>query len=521
IAEIAQQDLTEQTDNSPLTATIPVTFTDVDLTDTGHTADITGVVASGTTSGLALDNAALIDLVTPGTVAKEAGSSSGSVNLSFSAASTAFDYLAAGEQLTLTYTVAIDDGHGGVTPQTFVVTVTGTNDAPVFTGADLAPTYQAGEAAVALAGSVSASDVDSSNYAGGSFTAAVTDGGHQGDTLTIANGDLISVSGTDILYDADGAAGPGSAHVIGTLSDYDTNGLKVTLNGSANDAAVAALAQAIEFSNLTRDPVAGERTVTFTLQDGGGTANGAQDSAYFTTKVDVEAAANPAAPVLSAESISVVENNDTALTTTVFGIQLSDDDQDSDVTITASAVHGTLSSVQAGTVSEINTQFANGIIYTPTGYNGDTHQNDIVTVTATDVNGHSDTLNFVFQQSGWDGATLEGTNGKDVIFATEGNDTLTGNAKADQFVFAPARQYDDPSADKITDFKPGEDHIDLRAFSEVDSSNIETWLSAHAKASPTDDGDTLITLTHGETITLKGVAVASLHASDFIVSPHH
>src|SRR5439155_1612791 len=93
-------------------------------------------VATGATTGLALDQAALIALVTPGAVTKAAGSSAGSVDLSFSAASTAFDYLAKGEVLTLTYTVAIDDGDGGVTPKTFVVTVTGTDDAPVI--ADIA-----------------------------------------------------------------------------------------------------------------------------------------------------------------------------------------------------------------------------------------------------------------------------------------------------------------------------------------------------------------------------------------------
>ena len=137
IAAIAQKNLTEQADTAPLTATIPVTFTDVDLTDIGHAADITGAVASGTTTGLALGEAALIALVTPGTATKNAGSSSGSVALSFSAASTVFDYLAKDEVLTLTYTVAIDDGDGGVTSQTFVVTVTGTNDNPVVATADV------------------------------------------------------------------------------------------------------------------------------------------------------------------------------------------------------------------------------------------------------------------------------------------------------------------------------------------------------------------------------------------------
>ena len=73
----------------------------------------------GATNGLALNEAALIALIKPEDVTKAAGSASGSVDLSFSAASTAFDYLAQGEVLTLTYTVAIDDGDGGVTPEDF------------------------------------------------------------------------------------------------------------------------------------------------------------------------------------------------------------------------------------------------------------------------------------------------------------------------------------------------------------------------------------------------------------------
>ena len=134
IADIAQQGLVEQTDAAPLTTTISVAFTDLDLTDVGHSATISGGVATGTITGLALDEAALIALVTPGAVSKAAGSSAGSVDLSFSAASTAFDYLATGEVLTLTYTVAIDDGDGDITPKTFVVSVTGTNDTPSIVG---------------------------------------------------------------------------------------------------------------------------------------------------------------------------------------------------------------------------------------------------------------------------------------------------------------------------------------------------------------------------------------------------
>jgi hypothetical protein len=52
----------------------------------------------------------------------------------------------------------------------------------------------------------------------------------------------------------------------------------------------------------------------------------------------------------------------------------------------------------------------------------------------------------------------------------------------------------------------------------VDSSNIAGWLGSHAA---TSGADTLLSLNSGDSITLKNVALASLHASDFIVSPHH
>ena len=57
----------------------------------------------------------------------------GSDAWTFSAQDKSFDYLAAGETLTLTYTVQVDDGHGGVVTQPVTITVTGTNDTPVIT----------------------------------------------------------------------------------------------------------------------------------------------------------------------------------------------------------------------------------------------------------------------------------------------------------------------------------------------------------------------------------------------------
>lgn|GEM_PF-3432479 len=130
---IATNNLTEQTNLVPITATIPVTFSDVDLIDVGHTASITNVLPTGITAGLTLDNAALMALVTPGTVTKNSGSTAGSLNLGFSAGFTAFNYLATGEVLTLTYTLTINDGESlnNLGTRNFVITITGTNDAPV------------------------------------------------------------------------------------------------------------------------------------------------------------------------------------------------------------------------------------------------------------------------------------------------------------------------------------------------------------------------------------------------------
>ncbi|MCK1512825.1 VCBS domain-containing protein [Bradyrhizobium sp. 190] len=516
IANIAQQDLTEQADTAPLTATIPVTFTDVDLTDVGHSADITGVVASGDTNGLALDETALIALVTPGTVTKAFGSSSGSVDLDFSAASPAFDYLAAGEQLMLTYMVTIDDGDGGVTPQTFVVTVTGTNDGPVFTGAELAPTYQAGDAAVALAGSVSASDVDSSNYAGGSLTAAVTNGGHEGDTLSIANGDVISLSGTDILYDADGAAGPASAQIIGTLSGYDTNSLTLALNGNANGTAVAALAQAIEFSNDKPDAVAGERIVTFTLQDGGGTANGAIDHASFTTKVTVTEPTSNTAPVIQTEQLSISENGDG--TTTVSGLYVTDPDTGDtfSVAVVSASAATAGSSVEPSTGSGTLTK-VNDILSSVTYDDGlGTQQTDMVTFTVSDGDA-TDTVNFIFNVAGSDGlnTTTLATSSKDVIFSTDQADILKGGAGADQFVFA-----EEMGNDIVTDFVSGQDKIDLLTnvpFTPDDAASFNSWVNSGVVEQV--GADTLIQFDGSNGILLSNVAKASLHMSDFILHP--
>ncbi|MDF1610101.1 VCBS domain-containing protein, partial [Hoeflea sp. YIM 152468] len=187
ISTIAQTDLAEQTDASPLTANIAVTFADVDLTDTGHTAEVTSAAPSGDTTGLGLNEAQLMALVTPGAVTKASGSDAGSVTLGFSAGSTDFDYLAVGEVLTLTYTLEINDLDGGVTSRDFVVTITGSNDAPVIDATTGASTTEFSDTSLSIAantafGQLTFTDVDladtghTANVVGAVGRSGVSDG---------------------------------------------------------------------------------------------------------------------------------------------------------------------------------------------------------------------------------------------------------------------------------------------------------------------------------------------------------
>ena len=679
IADIAQQGLVEQTDTAPLTTTISVTFTDHDLSDVGHAATITHAGVTGATTGLALDEAALIALVTPGAVNKAAGSSAGSVDLSFAAASTAFDYLAKDQVLTLTYTVSIDDGNGGVTPQSFVVTVTGTNDAPsivgevdplaqtvivaapagpivlasgvnvnslgldteTFDGVSLVGTGRGNFQSAALGATFSASGnsgvvIGSSSVSAAPFvgplpgskdaTKYLSIGGGGTETITFAseknafglywgslnsyntikfydgttlvasytgseisplfptgnqgsfssNGyvefsglhpfDKVVLSSSSNAFEIDNISAGNipapdiglSGSIKGTLSVYDGDigdtltafvkgNATIEYNGSASVPGSIDISALVDAADVTFDNASsngGTVVLNWTYQpinanldflhagdilkikfvaevsDGHG-HTGSQPLTI--TLIGAESSTNgssilAAGPVIGTDAFSVTENGDG--TTTVSGLYVSDSDATAPndtftIHAAASSAGGSVTPPTGdGSLAVVNATLDSGISYDP---GNDPLQTDMVTLTVSDGLGHSDTVHFVFNEAGQGPVTLTGTSGKDVIFATGSDDTLTGGASADQFVFAPGQS---PSADTITDFTPGQDRIDLRLFSEVGADNINGWLSTHAAQSSTNPADVLITLGN-EAITLKNVAVTNLHVSDFIVSPHH
>ena len=105
--------------------------------------------------------------------------------------------------------------------------------------------------------------------------------------------------------------------------------------------------------------------------------------------------------------------------------------------------------------------------------------------------------------------TLSGGDGDDVIGGKEASDVLTGGAGSDAFVYARFGE----QRDTITDFRQGEDVIDLRSANIGDFATIQQLLSNDAQ------GNAVITTTFDgvtSSMTLTGVSAAQLTAADFV-----
>ncbi|SIO49174.1 hypothetical protein SAMN05443247_06378 [Bradyrhizobium erythrophlei] len=91
------------------------------------------------------------------------------------------------------------------------------------------------------------------------------------------------------------------------------------------------------------------------------------------------------------------------------------------------------------------------------------------------------------------------------IFAVSSNDTLTGAGGNDEFVFSQLI-----GNDVIYSFNVASDKIDLIGFN-----NVASFSDIQANLTDDANGNAMITIGSGETITLNGVDAASLTASDF------
>ena len=92
------------------------------------------------------------------------------------------------------------------------------------------------------------------------------------------------------------------------------------------------------------------------------------------------------------------------------------------------------------------------------------------------------------------------------IFALAANDYLTGSSGSDEFVFAQPI-----GNDVIYSFDIASDKIDLIGFN-----NVASFSDIQANLTDDANGNAVITLGVGETITLQGVHAAALNSNDFV-----
>ncbi|MBB6342153.1 VCBS repeat-containing protein, partial [Pseudomonas fluvialis] len=205
--------------------------------------------------------------------------------------------LVAGQTYTDTLTVTATDGSTG----TITVSILGTNDAPALGGVRTSFTYSESAASgitrTLLDSSVTLTDIDSSNFDGGSVVVTIGNGIASQDELTVLNqgtaSGQISVAGSDVFYNF----GSGAIS-IGTISG-GTAGIPLTisLNGNATPVAVDALVQRIAYGNSSQLPDTTPRTISITVNDGDGTANGGSSS--VTQNITMSVASVNDAPTFS------------------------------------------------------------------------------------------------------------------------------------------------------------------------------------------------------------------------------
>ncbi len=138
---VESTDIPGGVDADPVAATGSITFFDPDFGET-RTAEIaaSNVVSQVLKSGGSLTAAQLdallagFSLDTPGGITVESTTAAGgSIDWTYQVGNAAVDFLAAGDVITLSFDVQINDGIFTVT-QTVTITVTGTNDQPVIEG---------------------------------------------------------------------------------------------------------------------------------------------------------------------------------------------------------------------------------------------------------------------------------------------------------------------------------------------------------------------------------------------------
>ena len=191
-----------------------------------------------------------------------------------------------GTQQTATFTVSATGdtttlSTGSDTAASAVITFANTTPA-IAAGGGAVPTYAVGASAITIDSGITVTDPDNAgggNWSGGNLLVHIQSGADSThDTLSIASTGTesgISVSSNVIDY---------NELQIGTIHAGKTGApgtdLQIDLAAAASDAAVQALAQAIQFGDSGQSSSASDRTVPFTVTDGAAASDAITDTVH-------------------------------------------------------------------------------------------------------------------------------------------------------------------------------------------------------------------------------------------------
>ncbi|RJT40545.1 adhesin [Mesorhizobium waimense] len=503
-----------------------------------------------------------------------------------------FDKLDHDDTATVVVHYTMSDDQGAPSSSTLTLTVNGANDAPVVdlngasAGTSTTLNYATGSAATAIAPSATVADIDSANFGGGTLTVAFTANGTPTDQLTIQNqapgAGQITVSGNNVSY---------GGTLIGTFTG-GTNGtnLVVTFNASATQAATQALMDHILYSNATSPTIA--KTVTYTLVDGDGTANGGSDTGIATATINVTGGDTTGPSITLIDSKQNNQGSGSSLYL-VFSETMDHTFFDaSKITISGGSITGvgawgpvtidgttyqevyTLPvtkagnngstyavTVQSGAFKDLaqnpNTAHAQVSGLKPAGTSGEpinlaltdpSHEGALITVTVKNVPSgwtidgatHNADGTWTIETNDLHGLTVttpsefagaavldvqmtwtnaDGTTGSmsvadnveayapgSPIFAWSGDDVLTGSSGNDLFVFSQPI-----GNDTVHSFDTAADKIDLIGYS-----GFASFADVQAHMADDGNGNAVITLGDGQSITLDGVHSGALADGNFV-----
>ena len=205
------------------------------------------------------------------------GDNAGRIDWDFEVSDSDVDYLADGQTLIQTYTVTVDDGEGGTVDQNIIITLTGTNDAPVVSASSGAFAYTENDGSVQPLSAITLSDVDNDTLDGATIRVSAN---------YVQSEDSLSFTNQN-----------------GITGSWNASNGTLTLSGTASVAHYQAAIRSLTYLNDADSPSTATRTLSITVNDG------EDDSAAATRNITVSGVND--APEITAIGTRIDSSTDT------------------------------------------------------------------------------------------------------------------------------------------------------------------------------------------------------------------